>query len=166
MTGWRIGYCGGPAELIATMKKVQSQSTTCASSVSQAAAVQALNGPQDFVPKRAQAFQERRDRVLELLREAPGIECIRPEGAFYVFAKCAGMLGKRTPAGRDARDGAGRSRLSARKRRGRGGGRGLRALALLPHVHRLPDRGADGSLPAHPPRVRGVEIANGAIGDW
>jgi aspartate aminotransferase len=99
MTGWRIGYCGGPAELIATMKKVQSQSTTCASSVSQAAAVQALNGPQDFVPKRAQAFQERRDRVLELLREAPGIQCIRPQGAFYVFAKCAGMLGKRTPQG-------------------------------------------------------------------
>src|SRR5262249_9403392 len=99
MTGWRIGYCGGPAPLIATMKKVQSQSTTCASSVSQAAAVQALNGPQDFLPGRAQAFQERRDRVLELLREAPGIECIRPEGAFYIFAKIAGMLGKRTPQG-------------------------------------------------------------------
>jgi aspartate aminotransferase len=99
MTGWRIGYCGGPAELIGTMKKVQSQSTTCASSVSQAAAVQALNGPQDFVPKRAQAFQERRDRVLELLREAPGLECVRPQGAFYVFVKCSGMLGKRTPQG-------------------------------------------------------------------
>jgi aspartate aminotransferase len=99
MTGWRIGYCGGAAELIATMKKVQSQSTTCASSISQAAAVQALNGPQDFVPRRAKAFQERRDRVLELLREAPGIECIRPEGAFYIYAKIAGMLGKRTPQG-------------------------------------------------------------------
>jgi aspartate aminotransferase len=99
MTGWRIGYCGGPAELIQNMKKVQSQSTTCASSVSQAAAVQALNGPQDFVPDRARAFQERRDRVLELLREAPGIECIRPQGAFYVFAGCAGTLGKRTPRG-------------------------------------------------------------------
>jgi aspartate aminotransferase len=100
MTGWRIGYCGGPAELVATMKKVQSQSTTCASSISQAAAVQALNGPQDFVPKRARAFQERRDRVLELLREAPGIECIRPQGAFYIYAKIAGMLGKRTPQGK------------------------------------------------------------------
>ena len=100
MTGWRIGYCGGPAELVATMKKVQSQSTTCASSISQAAAVQALNGPQDFVPQRALAFQERRDRVLDLLREAPGIECIRPQGAFYVYAKIAGMLGKRTPQGK------------------------------------------------------------------
>ena len=99
MTGWRIGYCGGPAPLIQQMTKVQSQSTTCASSVSQAAALQALTGPQDFVRPRAQAFQERRDRVLELLREAPGIECIRPQGAFYVFARCAGMLGKRTPQG-------------------------------------------------------------------
>jgi aspartate aminotransferase len=61
--------------------------------------VQALNGPQDFVPGRARAFQERRDRVLELLREAPGIECVRPEGAFYVFANCGGMLGRRTPQG-------------------------------------------------------------------
>jgi len=99
MTGWRIGYCGGPAELIKNMTKVQSQSTTCASSISQAAAVQALNGPQDFVPVRAQAFQERRDRVLELLREAPGIECFRPQGAFYIFANCGGTLGKRTPQG-------------------------------------------------------------------
>src|SRR5262249_36137000 len=81
MTGWRIGYCGGSAELIRNMTKVQSQSTTCASSISQAAAVQALSGPQDFVARRAQAFQERRDRVLELLREAPGVECIRPQGA-------------------------------------------------------------------------------------
>ncbi|HKA46063.1 MAG TPA: aminotransferase class I/II-fold pyridoxal phosphate-dependent enzyme [Burkholderiales bacterium] len=99
MTGWRIGYCGGSAELIRNMTKVQSQSTTCASSISQAAAVQALSGPQDFVARRAQAFQERRDRVLELLREAPGVECIRPQGAFYVFANCAGMLGKHTPEG-------------------------------------------------------------------
>jgi aspartate aminotransferase len=99
MTGWRIGYCGGPAELIRTMTKVQSQSTTCASSVSQAAALQALTGPQDFVPARARAFEARRDRVLELLREAPGIECIRPQGAFYVFASCAGLIGKRTPQG-------------------------------------------------------------------
>ena len=99
MTGWRIGYCGGPAELIRNMTKMQSQSTTCAASVSQAAAVEALNGPQDFVKKRSQAFQDRRDRVLELLREAPGIECFRPQGAFYVFANCGGMLGKRNPQG-------------------------------------------------------------------
>jgi len=100
MTGWRIGFCGGPVELIRNMTKVQSQSTTCPSSISQAAAIQALNGPQDFVKPRAQAFQDRRDRVLELLREAPGIECFRPQGAFYVFANCAGTLGKRTPQGR------------------------------------------------------------------
>ncbi len=169
MTGWRIGYCGGPAELIATMKKVQSQSTTCASSVSQAAAVQALNGPQDFVPKRAQAFQERRDRVLELLREAPGIQCIRPRGRVLRLREVRRHARQAHPAGCDARDGAGRSRLPARKRRGRGGGRGLRAVALLPHVHRLSDRGAGGGLPAHPPRVRGVEIAKGVSrnsSDW
>ena len=99
MTGWRIGYGGGPVELIQNMKKVQSQSTTCPSSISQAAAIRALNGPQDFIHGRAQAFQERRDRVLELLREAPGIECVRPQGAFYIFANCAGTLGKRTPQG-------------------------------------------------------------------
>jgi aspartate aminotransferase len=99
LTGWRIGYGGGPVELIQNMKKVQSQSTTCPSSISQAAAIRALNGPQDFIHGRAQAFQERRDRVLELLREAPGIECVRPQGAFYIFANCAGTLGKRTPQG-------------------------------------------------------------------
>ena len=99
MTGWRIGYCGGPRDLVRNMAKIQSQTTTNASSISQAAAVQALNGPQDFVPRRARAFQDRRDRVLELLREAPGVECFRPEGAFYVFANCGGMLGKRTPQG-------------------------------------------------------------------
>ena len=99
MTGWRIGFCGGPVELIKNMIKIQSQSTTCAASISQAAAVQALNGPQDFVPKRARAFQERRDRVLEILREAPGIECIRPQGAFYIYVNCSGLLGRRTPQG-------------------------------------------------------------------
>ena len=99
MTGWRIGYCGGPRELVRSMAKIQSQTTTNASSIGQAAAVEALNGPQDFILRRAQAFQERRDRVLELLREAPGIECFRPQGAFYIFANCGGMLGKRTPRG-------------------------------------------------------------------
>jgi aspartate aminotransferase len=99
MTGWRIGFCGGPKPLVRNMAKVQSQTTTNASSISQAAAVEALNGPQDFVPQRARAFQERRDLVLDLLREAPGIECFRPEGAFYIFANCGGMLGKRIPQG-------------------------------------------------------------------
>ncbi len=99
MTGWRIGYCGGHSELIRNMTKVQSQSTSNAASISQAAAIEALNGPQDFVPRRARAFQERRDRVLELLREVPGIECFRPQGAFYIFVNCGGTLGKRTPQG-------------------------------------------------------------------
>jgi len=99
MTGWRIGFCGGPAALVRNMAKIQSQTTTNASSISQAAAIEALNGPQDLVPQRARAFQERRDRVLELLREAPGIDCFRPQGAFYIFANCSGMLRKRTPQG-------------------------------------------------------------------
>ena len=99
MTGWRIGFCGGPKPLVRNMAKIQSQTTTNASSISQAAAVKALNGPQDFVPQRARAFQERRDRVLHLLREAPGIECFRPAGAFYIFANCSGMLGRRAPQG-------------------------------------------------------------------
>ncbi|MCC7485908.1 MAG: aminotransferase class I/II-fold pyridoxal phosphate-dependent enzyme [Burkholderiales bacterium] len=97
MTGWRIGFCGGPKDLVRNMAKIQSQTTTNACSISQAAAIEALEGPQDFVPARARAFQERRDRVLELLREAPGIRCFRPDGAFYIFGNCAGMLGRRTP---------------------------------------------------------------------
>ncbi|MGQ0749108.1 MAG: pyridoxal phosphate-dependent aminotransferase [Betaproteobacteria bacterium] len=99
MTGWRIGFCGGPRALVRNMAKIQSQTTTNASSISQAAAIEALNGPQELVPQRARAFQERRDRVLELLREAPGIECFPPQGAFYIFANCGGMLRKRTPQG-------------------------------------------------------------------
>jgi aspartate aminotransferase len=99
MTGWRIGFCGGPKPLVRNMAKIQSQTTTNASSISQAAAVEALNGPQDFVPQRSRAFEERRDLVLDLLRETPGIECFRPHGAFYIFAHCGGLLRKRTPQG-------------------------------------------------------------------
>ena len=100
MTGWRIGYAGGPATLIGAMRKIQSQSTTNASSVSQAAARAALNGPQDFVPERAAAFQARRDRVVALLSQIPGLHCHKPEGAFYLYPNCAGLMGKCTPAGR------------------------------------------------------------------
>jgi aspartate aminotransferase len=100
MTGWRIGYAGGPATLIRAMRKMQSQSTTNACSISQAAARAALNGPQDFVPERAAAFQARRDRVVALLSQIPGITCHKPEGAFYVFPGCAGLIGKRMPNGR------------------------------------------------------------------
>jgi aspartate aminotransferase len=100
MTGWRIGYAGGPAPLIKAIAKIQSQSTTNPSSISQAAAVAALNGSQDFIAGRAAVFQERRDLVVGMLNQAKGITCHRPEGAFYVFPSCAGVIGRRTPAGK------------------------------------------------------------------
>ncbi|MGH1478311.1 MAG: pyridoxal phosphate-dependent aminotransferase [Geminicoccales bacterium] len=99
MTGWRIGYAGGPVELIKAMAKVQSQSTSNPCSVSQAASVMALNGRQDFIPERANAFKARRDMVAGLLNKAPGIRCHTPEGAFYVYPSCAGVIGKKTPDG-------------------------------------------------------------------
>ena len=99
MTGWRIGYAAGPLALIKAMGMVQSQSTTNPSSISQTAAVAALDGPQDFIPERAAAFQKRRDLVVSMLNQAPGIACNRPEGAFYVYPSCAGCIGKRTPDG-------------------------------------------------------------------
>ena len=94
MTGWRIGYAGGPKELIKAMAKIQSQSTTNPSSISQAAAVEALNGDQSFIKERSDAFKERRDFVVTELNKIPEIECIKPEGAFYVFPSCKGCLGK------------------------------------------------------------------------
>ena len=100
MTGWRIGYAAGPLELIKAMGMVQSQSTTNPSSISQTAAVTALDGPQDFIAERAAAFQTRRDLVVSMLNQAPGIACNRPEGAFYVYPSCEGCIGKRTPDGR------------------------------------------------------------------
>jgi len=100
MTGWRIGYCGGPAPLIKAISKLQSQSVTNASSIAQWAAVEALNGPQDFIPVRAQAFAERRDLVVSMLNEIPGIECPKPEGAFYVYPSVRGLIGKKTPDGK------------------------------------------------------------------
>lgn len=99
MTGWRIGYAGGPAALIKNMVKLQSQSTSNPSSIGQAAAVQALSGPQDFIATSREVFQRRRDKVVKWLNEAPGLQCHKPEGAFYVFASCAGAIGKKTPAG-------------------------------------------------------------------
>ncbi|HUK11427.1 MAG TPA: pyridoxal phosphate-dependent aminotransferase [Stellaceae bacterium] len=100
MTGWRIGYAGGPTELIQAMSTLQSQSTSNPSSVSQAAAVEALSGPQDFIPRNNAVFKERRDLVVDLLNKAAGIHCPTPEGAFYVYPSCAGAIGKRTPKGR------------------------------------------------------------------
>ena len=100
MTGWRIGYAGGPAELIKAMSKVQGQSTSNPSSISQAAAVEALNGDQSFMQEWIKAFQSRRDIVVELLNGCDGIDCPMPEGAFYVYPSCAGVIGKATPEGK------------------------------------------------------------------
>lgn len=99
MTGWRIGYGGGPSALIKAMSIVQSQSTSCPCSISQAAAIAALDGPQAIVEERRLAFQRRRDLVVSVLNAIPGIACIRPQGAFYVFAGCAGLIGARKPDG-------------------------------------------------------------------
>jgi aspartate aminotransferase len=99
MTGWRIGYAGGPRALIQAMAVVQSQSTSCPSSVSQAAAVEALTGPQEIVAERCASFQQRRDLVVDALNAIPGLQCRKPEGAFYTFASCAGVLGRHTRDG-------------------------------------------------------------------
>ncbi len=100
MTGWRIGYAGGPQDLIKAIAKIQSQSTSNPSSISQAAAVAALNGPQDFIRERAKIFQERRDMVVAMLNEADGLSCLTPEGAFYAYPSCEGMIGRKTPDGK------------------------------------------------------------------
>ncbi len=100
MTGWRIGYAGGPEALIKAIAKLQSQSTSNPSSISQWAAVEALNGPQDFIQERAGVFKERRDLVVSMLNQAPGLDCPTPEGAFYVYPSCAGCIGKTSAGGR------------------------------------------------------------------
>lgn len=100
MTGWRIGYGGAPAALVKAMVKLQSQSTSNPSSISQAAALEALNGPQGFIAERTKIFQSRRDVVVASLNDIPGIRCHLPEGAFYVFPSCAAAIGKTTPEGK------------------------------------------------------------------
>ncbi|MCB8883280.1 pyridoxal phosphate-dependent aminotransferase [Acidisoma cellulosilytica] len=99
MTGWRIGFCGGPATLIKALDKLQSQSTSNTSSISQAAAVEALNGPQDFLKDWVATYKARRDLVVEMLNKAEGIHCLTPEGAFYVFPSIAGCIGKTSRSG-------------------------------------------------------------------
>jgi aspartate aminotransferase len=100
MTGWRIGFCGGPKGLIRAMAKMQGQATAGVSAPGQAAAVAALDGPQELVAERAAAYRARRDLVVDALNRAPGITCHRPEGAFYVYPNIAGCIGRRTPAGK------------------------------------------------------------------
>ena len=99
MTGWRIGYAGGPKALIDLMRKVASQTTSNPSSISQWAAVEALNGPQDFLAERSAAFEKRRDLVVSMLNQATGIRCPTPEGAFYVYPSIEGLIGKTTETG-------------------------------------------------------------------
>ena len=100
MTGWRIGYAAGPEVLIKAIAKIQSQSTSNPSSVSQWAAVEALNGPQDFIPRNNAVFKERRDLIVSMLNQSNGLTCPTPEGAFYVYPSCAGTIGKTAPSGK------------------------------------------------------------------
>lgn len=99
MTGWRLGYAGGPERLIGAMRKLQSQSTSNPTSITQWAGVEALNGPQDFIEKNNAMFVQRRDLVVGMLNQAAGLTCPKPEGAFYVYPSCAGAIGKTTPKG-------------------------------------------------------------------
>ncbi|WP_333793514.1 pyridoxal phosphate-dependent aminotransferase [Hyphomicrobium sp.] len=99
MTGWRLGYAGGPERLISAMRKLQSQSTSNPTSITQWAGVEALNGPQDFIEKNNAMFVQRRDLVVGMLNQAAGLTCPKPEGAFYVYPSCAGAIGKTTPKG-------------------------------------------------------------------
>ena len=151
MTGWRIGFAGGPREMIAGMAKIQSQSTSNPSSISQHAAIAALDGPQDSIPERRAVFQERRDLVVGMLNEADGIECATPEGAFYVYPSCAGMIGRTTPGGETLANDEDVARYfpGGRGRGGRVRG-GVRPGALLPHLLRHLHRGADRGVFAHP----------------
>jgi len=100
MTGWRVGYSAAPVELTKAMNKIQSQSTSHTSSISQAAALAGLTGPLDFLEERNAVFKERRDMVVSMLNQANGIDCLTPEGAFYVYPKCEGFIGKTTPDGK------------------------------------------------------------------
>ncbi len=99
MTGWRVGFAGGPAPLIAAMNTIQGQSTTHTSSISQAAAAAALNGPHDFIAEHNRAFAARRDRMVAALNAIDGLECAVPAGAFYLYPSCRGLIGRRTPGG-------------------------------------------------------------------
>jgi aspartate aminotransferase len=103
MTGWRIGYAAGPEPLIKAMATIQSQSTSNACSIAQWAAVEALDGPQDFIPRNNRVFKERRDLVVSMLNQAKGIHCPKPEGAFYVYPSCEGTIGRTAPTGKAIR---------------------------------------------------------------
>ena len=160
MTGWRLGYAAGPVELIKAMSALQSQSTTNPSSISQAAGVEALNGPQDFIPKNNAVFKTRRDLVVKMLNEAAGVHCPVPEGAFYVYPSCAGAIGKKTPDGKTIdTDTAFCEYLLESVGVAVRPGHGLRPRAAFPHFLRGLERDADGSLHPHPKGLRRVGLA-------
>ena len=100
MTGWRIGYCGGPKTIIDAMRKLQGQSTSNPSSISQWAAVEALNGNQDFLKNWLESFEERRNKVFQMINSTKGLKCLKPKGAFYIYPSCEELIGKKTPEGK------------------------------------------------------------------
>ncbi len=161
MTGWRMGYAGGPEVLIKAMSKLQSQSTSNPSSITQWASVEALNGPQDFIARNNAVFVERRDLVVSMLNQASGFACPKPEGAFYVYPSCAGAIGKTTPKGkthhqrRGVRDCAARGR--GRRLRPRRGVRGLSPAFRISYA--TSTEALEGSLHAHPALLREFEVA-------
>jgi aspartate aminotransferase len=104
MTGWRIGYAAGAPSIIGAINVLQSQSSSCPSTISQFASVAALTGPQEFVSEAVKIYRRRRDLAVERLNAIPGIECVKPSGAFYLFPSCASLLGKSTPGGARLKD--------------------------------------------------------------
>ena len=158
MTGWRIGYAGGPEPLIKAMAKIQSQSTTNPAAISQWAAVEALNGPQDFIAERNTIFKERRDLVVRCSTRPTGSTARRPK-ARSMSTRPAPAPSARRPRRQEARERRGfRHRSAGSRRRGGGAGHGLRARAGVPHLLRDRDRGAGRCLPPHPALLRQFEI--------
>ena len=165
MTGWRIGYAGGPEMLIKAMATLQSQSTTNPNAIAQWAAVEALDGPQDFIAEHNKVFKERRDLCVSMLNQANGLHCPKPEGAFYVYPSCAGAIGKTAAVGQEDRHRRGlRDRAAGDGRRGGGAGHGVRARSGVPHLLCDQDRGPGGGLPPHPALLRQPAVRGAAPG--
>ena len=161
MTGWRIGFAGGPEPLIKAMAMIQSQSTSNPAAVSQWAAVEALNGPQDFIAKHNKIFKERRDLVVSMLNQASGIKCPTPEGAFYVYPSCAGTIGKTAPSGKKiATDEDFVTELLEAEGVAVVQGAAFGLGPGVPHLLRHQDRGPGRGLPAHPALLREFEVAS------
>ncbi len=155
MTGWRMGYAGGPEDLIKAMAKAQSQTISCPTSITQYATVAALNGPQGFMKERAEAFKARRDLVVSMLNQAKGLVCHRPEGAFYVYPSCAGAIGKTAPSGKQiATDTDFVTELLEAEGVAVVQGSAFRTFAVLPHLLRDLDGRAHESLRAHSTLLR------------